>query len=909
MKKLIDAARTRLRLLIAGREAESRMSREFQFHIDMEAEQLVRTKGLPPAEARRRALAAFGGVEKHKEALRDGRGLAWVRGWSVNVKLGTRMLAKYPGVTIVGVAAMAIGIGLAAAYLEAVNDLLHPTLPLEDGRRIVGLQNWDVSQNRPELRSTRDFVAWRQELRSVQNLGAYREVQPNVGPANGPAEPAPGVEITASGFEVARVPALLGRTLIPADERDGASPVIVLGHQLWRNRFQGDPAIVSRPIQVGRDLMTVVGVMPEGFAFPVSHSFWMPFRAGTLRHESSQGPAVRMFGRLAPGISLEEAQAELSAVGLRASRERPATHEHLRPQVMKYTDLFVGDEDNWQAYLGQGIFVLLLLVLGSNVATMVFARTATRENEIAMRFALGASRGQILAQFFAEALVLALIAAVLGLTFVAWVANWATGFFWDVTQHQMPFWLDDSLNTGTVVYALVLAVIVSLVAGVMPAVKATSSRARARLRHAGGSGDSGLRFGGLWNALVVVQVVFAVLVVPPALVAISGLGEPDHVDPGFAAAEYLGAHVAMEADASEFHRTRDELRHRLMARPEVSQVTFASRLPGMAHPEQWVDVDPDGTSSGATGELATASAVDVNFFETFGARLVGGRSFNAGDLQNSRKVVIVNEYFVDEILHGRNAVGRRIRYSNRYNERAATGQPQGLPRAAMLQRGDWYEIVGVVSNIGMDTTKDAFTSGKGPGVYHPLTEGAMGTAGAYGVRIALHVRGDVHGFAPTVRQVAHAVSPGLRLLEVVTLDGPVDRVSRTQRRIGRVASWTTAVVALIALLISVAGTYSVLAFTVARQTREIGIRIALGADRRRILSGVFSRAMAQIGTGIAIGVVLWFYVIVYQLGGGNRLGLLLVAAVVVVALGLVACGVPVRRALRIEPTEALRTLG
>ena len=878
------------------------MQHEFGFHVEMETEQLMRSRGLPYEEARRQALAAFGGIETHKESLRDGRGLAWLRGWWLNLKLGARMLARYPGVSIVGIAAMAIGIGLGAAYLEGVSDFIHPTLPLEDGHRIVGLQNWDVKENDPEPRSARDFVAWRHQLKSVEHLSAYRDVRRNIGSGHGAPEPASGAQITASGFQVARVPALLGRTVTDADEEPGSAPVIVLGFSLWRDRFSSDPGVVGRTIQVGNLGTSVVGVMPEGFAFPVSHSFWLPLRRTALTYESRQGPPLWIFGRLAPGVSMGEAQAELSAVGLRASREFPATHEHLRPRVMPYTALFIGDVVNWQAHLVQLFFVLLLLVLGSNVATMVFARTATRQHEIAMRFALGASRGQILAQFFVEALVLALVAATVGLAAVAWGARSFARFFWDVTQGQTPFWLDDHLNVTTVLYALVLAVLVSLVAGVLPAVKATGSRARARLRHAPGSADSALRFGGLWSTMIVVQVAFAVLILPPAIVSVSALGEADHTDPGFAAEEYLAARIEMDVEPGasdavaepdrfhEFQARYEELRRRLLLNPEISRVTFASRLPGMAHPEAWVDVESAGSAPGATSELVTTSSVATDYFAAFGAEIISGRAFNAADLRSAVPVVVVNEDFAHEVLQGRNAVGRRIRYSS-------------APSTT------WFEVVGVVRNIGMDTTKDAFTSGRGPGVYHPLTRNVMSSAVSYSVRMAFHVRGDAAAFAPRLRELAQAVDPALRLDDVVTLDGPADRVSRAQRRIGRVFSWITALVALIALLISIAGTYSVMSFTVLRQTREIGIRMALGADPRQIIAGVFSRAMMLVVTGIVIGAGLWFYVIVYVLGGGQRVGLLMTTAGLLIIVGSLACGVPVRRALRIQPIEALRNIG
>jgi putative ABC transport system permease protein len=907
--KWLDAARTRLRLLLDRRSAESRMNQEFRFHIEMETELLMRAKGLAYGEARRQALVAFGGMEKHREELRDGRGFAWLGGLSLDLKLSARTLARYPGVTIVGGLALAIGIGLGAAYLELVNDILHPSLPLDEGERIVGLQNWDVAENDPEPRSLHDFAVWREQLKTVQHVGAFRSIERNLGTVDRTAEPALGAETSPSAFLVARVPALLGRPLVDDDERDAAPPAVVLGYDLWRDRFAGDPGVVGRPVQIGRSTSTVVGVMPEGFAFPVNHQFWVPLRARALNIERRQGPAIQIFGRLAPHATLEDANAEIGTIGLRTAADFPATHEHLRPRVVPYTELF--KERDSTPYLVQVIFGLLLLVLASNVATMVFARTATREHEIAMRFALGSSRGRIVTQFFVEALVLALIATIVGLAVVAWGTNQVAHFIWDVTEGRIPFWLENSvsLNVTTVLYAIVLAVLGSCVAGVIPALKATQPRLQSRLRHPGGAGASALRFGGMWSAMIVVQVAFAVLVLPPAVVAVSGLAEADHTDPGFAAEEYLSAHLEVEADDfGEFQAAYEELRRRLLMNPEITRVTFATRLPGMAHPEPSIEVDADGNAPGVTGESVTASAVGLDYFDAFGAGIVAGRGFNSADLAPAAQVVVVNEYFVNEILQGRNAVGRRLRYSTRYGEQATTGRPHG-DRTFMLEPGGWHEIVGVVKNLGMDTTRDAFTSGTGPGVYHPLAPDAIGSAGSYAVRIAFHVRGDAASFSPQLRATAHAVHPALRLYDVVTLDGPVDSTSRGQRRVGRFASMITALVAFVALLISIAGIYSVLSFTVARQTREIGIRMALGAAPRRVVAGVFSRAMIQIAAGIVVGAVIWFYVIVEVLGGGHRIGLLVTTAIVLMLVGLLACGVPVRRALRIEPTEALRDAG
>ena len=918
---------SRLRSLIreSGRSDRlaSEMHEEMRFHVEMEAERLVRERGLTPGEARRQAHVAFGGMERYKAEGRDVRGTTRVADFSLDIKLGARMLAKYPAVTIVGGLAMAIGIGLGAAYLEIVNDFLRPSLPFDEGHRIVGLQNWDATTNKPELRSTQDFLAWRDALTSVEDLGAFRSIERNLGPPNALAEPALGAEISPSAFRMVRVAPVRGRPLMDADAHAGAPPVIVLGYHLWRSRFFGDAAILGRDVQLGKSTTTVVGVMPEGFAFPVSHQFWVPLREDASSYARRDGPPIQVFGRLAPGVSLDEAQAELSALGARAAADSPGTHEHLRPRVVKYVELFVGGQAGPQAYLASFIFITLLLVLASNVATMVFARTASRENEIAMRFALGSTRRRILGQFFIEALVLALAATALGLAVVAFGTQWITRLLWEVTGGQVPFWLDSRLNLSTVAYALVLAVLGSLVAGVLPAFKATGSRLQARLRHASGNGRSAMKFGGVWSALIVVQAAFAVLILPPAMLSVSSLAGEEIEHPGFAADQYLAARIEMDLEHpsprarsqaeffAEFDAMKEELRTRLLGGGEISRVAFASRLPGMNHPEPSIDMETDGGIVGVEPAVMPA-AVDPYFFDAFGARIVAGRGFTSAD--RGAAVAVVNEMFVTEILEGRNAVGRRVRYSTRAGQMYATGEPRGVAGPAAVQPGDWFEIVGVVSNLGMDTNADALHSGTGPGIYHPLTEAAMGSGGSYSVRLAFQVRGDAAALAPQLRQIAQAVHPSLRIYDVATMDGPVDRAAQTQRLMSRMFTWITALVAVIALFISTAGMYSVMSFTVWRQTRDIGIRIALGANRARIVSGVFSRAMIQIGAGLVVGAALWVYFIAYELrpstdGGADEVRFLFATAALLMLVGLLACGVPVRRALRIEPTEALRDVG
>jgi putative ABC transport system permease protein len=465
------------------------MDEEMCFHLEMEAERLQRERGLDPAEARRQAAVAFGGVEKFKAAGHDARGLAWLGGLTLDLKLGGRMLVKYPGLTVVGGLAMAFAIWVGVVIFEMVMLFVSPTLPLPEGDRIVHLRNWDVQANDPEPRALHDFVVWRQAMRSVTDFGAWEDVTRNLAGRDGEVRPVQVAAITASGFHVAATPPLLGRPLVPADERAEAPPVVVLGHDVWRARFAGDSAIVGQTVQLGEAYATVVGVMPDGFAFPVAHDAWTPFRPDVLDDAPLSGPGITIFGRLAPGATLDDAQAELTALGLRAAREFPDTHEHLRPQVMPYAQMFTADLMS----AGEGgivfgliqLFALMLLVLVcGNVALLLFARAATRESEIIVRSALGASRRRIVVQLFAEALVLGAVAAAVGLA-AAYVAlrQWGLPFL-EANLGQVPFWYDPRLSPVTVLYACALTVLGAAIAGALPGLKVTRGLgSRLRERH------------------------------------------------------------------------------------------------------------------------------------------------------------------------------------------------------------------------------------------------------------------------------------------------------------------------------------------------------------------------------------------------------------------------------------------
>jgi predicted permease len=580
-----NGIRARLRLL-SRRDAEVRMAEEIGFHLEMQAEEYVR-RGMSPEDARRRALLDFGGVEGHKEALRDGRTFAWLDGLSLDFKLGVRMLRKYPGLSLVSVIGMTVAIAIGAAGFGFIHALVDPRLPLDEGERVVSIQNADArNPGSPHRQSLHDFLVWREEAGSLRDLSAYANHDRNLTiPGEGTA-PVRIAQMTAAGFRVARVAPVLGRPLLDDDERPGAPPVVVIAHEEWRRRFRGDPGVIGRQVRLDGTPHTVIGVMPEGFRFPVNHRYWVPLRLDPAAHEPGGGPAILMFGRLADGATMDQARAELATIGRRMAGAHPETHRHLRPRVLPYTYDFTGIDSPATAWLlraAQLALSLLLVVVSVNVAMLVYARTATRTGEIVVRTALGASKRRVVTQLFTEALVLSLAAAVAGLAAAHIGLAWVPRFLHRGNPDQLPFWLDLGLSPALVAYVACLAVLAAAIVGVVPALKATGRNVQGGLQQLASRG-SRMQLGRTWTALVVIQVAIAVAVLPYALFVAGQSVWRGAAEPAYPVEEVLRAALSMEREgaparpgaagrddaAVRFHGGASELLRRLEAEPSVA---------------------------------------------------------------------------------------------------------------------------------------------------------------------------------------------------------------------------------------------------------------------------------------------------------------------------------------------------
>jgi putative ABC transport system permease protein len=839
---------------------------------------------------RRVAADSHGFIDGPRRA-RGGRAARMGMSW-LDVKLGFRMLRRYPGLTVASALALAIAIGVGAGWYDLSGDFFRPRLPLPDGDRIVEVEMRSTIASDEERRILHDFLGWRDDLRSVEDLSAYRSINRNLIIGDAQPEAVTVAEMTASAFQLTRTPPLLGRLLSPEDEHPGAPPVLVIGHGLWQHRFDQRTDVIGQTVRLGRTTATIVGVMPEGYAFPVNHRAWMPLRIQPAGYGPLEGVPVRVFGRVAPDATQGQVNVELEGLVDRTRAASPATHEHLRPRVLAYGGESPGDRGVLEFVMRHLPILLVLLVACANVGTLIYARTATREGEIATRYALGASRGRIIGQLFVEALVLASIAAVVGLVIANWAIKWGVSTYYSGAPGGMPFWMDPGLKASTVIFASLLTIAAAALLGILPGLKATRRGVQSELRNLG-TGGATLRFGKVWTAVMIAQVALTVLCLPPAY-GISQEALRDRAIRGaFPAEEYLAVRIGLDGDAADTasgEETNDahtarinqvyrELERRLSQEPGVRMVAFGDRMPGVAPAVRRAEVEVSPGSAPRTIFNLWSAGVGPRYFEAFGSPIVAGRDFQEGDRTTGARTVIVNEAFVRRYLDGASPVGRRVRYAS-----ADPANPE-----------PWFEIVGVVRDIGMTPTD----LGEAPYIFRAVTPGT-----AYPLVAAVRIGGDPVGLSSRIRVLAAELDPGLRLDDVRVLEDVVWRADVP----AVIGAGAIAFVVALGLFLSSAGIFSLMSVNVARRTREIGLRCALGASPRRLLAGIFSRALVLIGSGILAGnaLLIFFIALEEEASLVDVWDALVWTSLIMLATGLLACVEPARRALRIQPTDALK---
>jgi predicted permease len=831
----------------------------------------------------------------------------------LDLKLGLRMSGRYPLLTVVGGVAITVTAAIGLGASEFLHDLLAPKLPLEEGDRIVRLYQIDGESGTRAAASLYDLSVWRESVPSLEDLGAYVTLEQGIVSDRDEVGSVSLARATASMFAVTRVPPRLGRLLVEDDERLDAPPVVVLGYDAWQSILGGDPDPLGRTVQLGGVPTTVVGVMPEGYAFPQTQDAWVPLRVDPAELTPESAPRSNTFARLASGATLESAQAELDVAGQRAAAAYPELYARLSPELTEFARRAT-DLQMLLAASGVGLaFILLLLVACANVMTLGFARTLMRQGEIAVRISLGATRRRIVLQLFAEALVLVGGATLLGLAAARLALPSISRLFFTIQQSpRLPFWWNDGLSLTTAVYAAVLVVVGALMIGVVPALKATGERVQPSLGQLSAGGSS-LRLGGIWTVVIVLQVALAVAFLPFAVSVDGRAGAmqvrsgPSFANEDFPADDYITAQLGR--DLSVPPRTPEEreelitssarlfaqVRDRIAEDPAVAGAALASGLSAMNHlgvPVEFTDGSDSPVSAGARVLL-----VDLSYLDLMGATIVAGQALGPGDFAPEGRSVLVNEAFVDFFLAGRNPVGGQLRFREREGESSEVSVP---PEEASV------EIVGVVRNPGIDV----YGPGAHAAIYAPLdlapanprAVGVVGMPQPPAAQLFVRRRPGSDPLVGRLHGIVASVDPTLRLSGVgtaATVWAPVHQGSR-------VIAWIVRALAAIVLMLSVAGVYALMSFTVLRRTREIAIRTAVGAGRPDIVRTVFRRAGLQLLAGVVLGGLIAVPMLLDRTVDEGPRSLLIVSTLLL-AGGLAACLAPVRRALEIEPAMAIKS--
>jgi putative ABC transport system permease protein len=783
------------------------------------------------------------------------------------VRLGLRLIVKQPILSLTIILALATGICFATMGFTFREELINGTLPYQAGERMARVHVLNRDGGRLDLDLER-YRVLRDRATSFEHIGAVGVRPFTVTHGPGEIESIAGANITPRSMRWLDAAPIAGRTLIPADGEQGAERVVVIRESLWKRRYSGDPNVVGRAIAIGGVPRTVVGIMPDAFEFPSSGELWLPLDDLTLGGNLAAAMSgLRVFGVLKPGVTFDAANAEANALSAQLPSEPPPDGiERLlvRP--------FTADSNESNVAVNALVFVLVmvLLVVASNVATLVFARTWARAPELAVKTALGAARGRIVGQLFFETLLLGSVAAVIGI-----VAAYTALRYFKRSLEGWPFWVTLEPNPATVVFVVCLTLLVSVISGLFPALRVTRHDLRNTLQ-----AGRGFAFGGFGKAgafLLIVEIALSIALLNGAVTMARAFTSFYEDIPALPKNQVLTAHLGHIRDAEQ----RDRVAAVVRELPGVIAAGAGEQLPRLYPPPRPVSVEPVGDEPVIAPQPAPGHAVADGFLAAVGARAVAGRLLDRTDfVEGAAPVVIVNEPFVQKFFGGRNAIGRRIKIEDRDSEAAPP----------------WREIVGVVPDLGLSVGDPALTAG----FYTPASDEMLWY-------LAIRTSVDPLTLTSPLRVAVANIDPDLQLLDIRTLEeaGQEERVF-----LSAIAAALTAMGGM-ALLLSIVGIYALLSFMVTRRTREIGIRVALGARSWQVLRSITGGAITYLLIGGVVGSVLGILfaqmraVILISIPAPGFWMPATIFATLATA-GLIACWLPARRALGIRPSEALQ---
>jgi putative ABC transport system permease protein len=803
-----------------------------------------------------------------------------------DVRYAARRLVEARWFTLAAVTALALGIGANTTVFTFVNAVLLRGLPFNDPDRIMAV--WTQHENGQQMgASYLDYRDWRDQSRAFDNLAADLNSQVNVSDDEQLPEQVSGSYVTGNFFRMIEVQPIRGRDFTDGDDLPGAEPVVMLGYSVWQNRYEGDDAILGRTIRVNSRVVTVVGVMPEDMRFPDNTDIWIP-QTNLPPGSATNDRGTRGFnvvGRLASGVSIEQAREELRSIGAGLAEEYPDTNADLGPELSSFVERSNGDQIRVVFLSLMGAVAFVLLIACANVANLLLARSSERSREIAVRVSIGATRARIVRQLLVESLLLAVVAGIIGLGLSV------LGIHWFDAQTQnvgKPYWMVFSMDGVVFAFMAAVCLATAVLFGLAPALQVSRTDVNEVLKEGMRGGTVGFRSRRWSGALIVGEMVLTIVLLSGAAFMMRSFMSLYTLDLGIETRGLVTMQIYLPLTKYPQPGPRRDLYRNFLDRldglPEIRSSTIANASPLSGGGAAGLEVDGRVAEPGETRPTVSSLAVSEDYFGTLGIEPLRGRTFTREDGLPGSEVAIVNQRFADLYLGDGDPLGRSIRLVD--NPDAGEAAP-------------WLTVVGITPTIRQRNLEDIEPD---PVVYTPLAFNPV-----RGAILIVRTQGDQAAATSIVRETMRAVEPDIPLYDIMTLDQRIARERWPFRVFGTMFSMFAA----IALILSAVGLYSVTAHSVVQRIREFGIRVSLGAKPGQISWLALRRVLIHLAIGLPIGLAGAFAVgailqsLLVQTSPRDPVTLVTVVLVMVM-VAILACLWPARRGGRLDPVAALR---
>jgi predicted permease len=878
----------RFAALFRQKQLEQELDAEVRSHLEMAVEMNLR-RGMSAEDARCEALRGFGGVEQTKEIYRDQRGLPMIETTLQDLRFGLRILRRSPGFSVLAILCLTLGIGANAAVFSWVEGILFRPYPaVSHQERLLALGGTERGETGGTPLSWPDFADLQRSSTLFDTLFVSKITGTTLSIGDR-AERTTGSIVSANYFDAIGVHPILGRGFEPGEDTGrNAHPVTVISYQLWQGRYKGDPQIVGKTQRLNGVVHTIVGVAPEGFYGTFvgwGMQFWVPasmeeiFESGGYKLEDRGARWIEAYGRLKPGVTREQAQEETSAVAKRLEADYPDTN---RGRSMQLWPLWQTPFNNARTLLPTleimlAVVFFVLLIACANVGNLLLVRSFARRHEMTVRLAIGASRGRLLKQLLTEGVILSAFGAVGGLLVAHWCRHALVLLF--PTRGGVSMHLPGEIDWRVLAVSAGVCVIATLVVGLVPAMQSGGIDLAGALK-SDSAGVVGSR-GRAWvrSGLVVVQVSLSFVLLVGAGLLLQSLQRIRNSSPGFSTHGVLSTAVDVVSAGYDAQRTKnfqDELMDRVKALPGVESAVFARATPLGYGSYSESPIAVDGYQAPPEEQPTVEyNEVGPDYFVTMGIPMVSGREFTRGDDEKAALVAVVNETMAGRYWRGKDPIGERVQV-----------------------KGRWMRVVGVAKDSKYRSVRET----PKPFFYVPWRQNFSVGGGLY-VRTPL----SPETMATALAREVHALDGNLAPYEMITMQEQVDRSTSPQK----VAVTLVGVLGGLALLLAAIGLYGVMSYAVSQSARELGLRMALGADASNVWRLVMSRGLALIAVGVLIGAAAALGLtrlmgnLLYKVSPRDPLAFGAAFAVMTVA-AVAACFLPALRATRTDPARALR---